>query len=405
MQGTLGRSFRLFTIAAGMVALGLSVTACEEQESAHGGAPAAPPPPEVLLTTIETKDIPVSYEYAGRVAGSREIEVRARVSGILMERTYTEGELVKQGDLLFLIDPAPYEAALAQAEAMLQQQQATLAQAEREWKRISSLFERNAVSARERDSALSTLELAKATVAGARAEVRTAKINLDYTRVEAPISGVTSQEAVSEGSLVGTGQDSSLLTRISQLDPVYVNFAVPDAESLQLRNMQESGALTLPDDGRLKVDLKLSDGSLMADAGYVDFTDSTIDQNTGTIRNRAVASNPNRDLMPGQFVRVMVKGMVLRDAVTVPQAAVLQGPKGMMVYVVDGENVAKPQPIQIGKAIGDRWLVRDGLKNGDKVIIEGVIKVRPNQPVRPVEQKPGEQKPDGQKQQAQAGNR
>ena len=405
MQGTLGRSFRLFTIAAGMVALGLSVTACEEQKSANGGAPAAPPPPEVLLTTIETKDIPVSYEYAGRVAGSREIEVRARVSGILMERTYTEGELVKQGDLLFLIDPAPYEAALAQAEAMLQQQQATLAQAEREWKRISSLFERNAVSARERDSALSTLELAKATVAGARAEVRTAKINLDYTRVEAPISGVTSQEAVSEGSLVGTGQDSSLLTRISQLDPVYVNFAVPDAESLQLRNMQESGALTLPDDGRLKVDLKLSDGSLMADAGYVDFTDSTIDQNTGTIRNRAVASNPNRDLMPGQFVRVMVKGMVLRDAVTVPQAAVLQGPKGMMVYVVDGENVAKPQPIQIGKAIGDRWLVRDGLKNGDKVIIEGVIKVRPNQPVRPVEQKPGEQKPDGQKQQAQAGNR
>lgn len=400
MQGTLGRSFRLFTIAAGMVALGLSVAACEEQKSANGGAPAAPPPPEVLLTTIETKDIPVSYEYAGRVAGSREIEVRARVSGILMERTYTEGELVKQGDLLFLIDPAPYEAALAQAEAMLQQQQATLAQAEREWKRISSLFERNAVSARERDSALSTLELAKATVAGARAEVRTAKINLDYTRVEAPISGVTSQEAVSEGSLVGTGQDSSLLTRISQLDPVYVNFAVPDAESLQLRNMQESGALTLPDDGRLKVDLKLSDGSLMADAGYVDFTDSTIDQNTGTIRNRAVASNPNRDLMPGQFVRVMVKGMVLRDAVTVPQAAVLQGPKGMMVYVVDGENVAKPQPIQIGKAIGDRWLVRDGLKNGDKVIIEGVIKVRPNQPVRPVEQKP-----DGQKQQAQAGNR
>ena len=405
MQGTLGRSFRLFTIAAGMVALGLSVAACEEQKSANGGAPAAPPPPEVLLTTIETKDIPVAYEYAGRVAGSREIEVRARVSGILMERTYTEGELVKQGDLLFLIDPAPYEAALAQAEAMLQQQQATLAQAEREWKRISSLFERNAVSARERDSALSTLELAKATVAGARAEVRTAKINLDYTRVEAPISGVTSQEAVSEGSLVGTGQDSSLLTRISQLDPVYVNFAVPDAESLQLRNMQESGALTLPDDGRLKVDLKLSDGSLMADAGYVDFTDSTIDQNTGTIRNRAVASNPNRDLMPGQFVRVMVKGMVLRDAVTVPQAAVLQGPKGMMVYVVDGENVAKPQPIQIGKAIGDRWLVRDGLKNGDKVIIEGVIKVRPNQPVRPVEQKPGEQKPDGQKQQAQAGNR
>lgn len=400
MQRTLGRALRLFTIAAGVAALGVSVAACEEQKSANGGPSAPPPPPEVLLTTIETKDIPVSYEYAGRVTGSREIEVRARVSGILMERTYTEGELVKQGDLLFLIDPAPYEAALAQTEAMLQQQQANLAQAEREWKRISALFERNAVSARERDSALSILELARASVAGARAEVRIAKINLDYTRVEAPISGVTSQEAVSEGSLVGTGQDSSLLTQISQLDPVYVNFAVPDAESLEIRNMQESGALTLPGDGRLKIDLRLSDGSLMAEAGYVNFTESTIDPNTGTIRNRAVVSNPNRDLMPGQFVRVMVKGMVLRDAVTVPQAAVMQGPQGMMVYVVDGENVAKPRPIRIGRAIGDRWQVRDGLNNGDRVIVEGVIKVRPNQPVRPAEQKQA-----GQKQQARAGDR
>ena len=401
MQGTLGRSFRLFTIAAGMVALGLSVAACEEQKSANAGAPAAPPPPEVLLKTVEAKDIPISYEYAGRVAGSREVEVRARVSGILMERTYTEGELVKQGDLLFLIDPAPYEAALAQAEAMLQQQQANLAQADREWKRISALFERNAVSARERDSALSTLELAKATVAGARAELRTARINLDYTRVEAPISGVTSQEAVSEGSLVGTGQDSSLLTRISQLDPVYVNFAVPDAESLQLRNMQESGALTLPADGRLRVDLRLSDGSAMADAGYVDFTDSTIDPSTGTIRNRAVVANPNRDLMPGQFVRVQVKGMVLRNAVTVPQVAVLQGAQGMMVYVVNGENVATPRPIRIGRAIGDSWLVQDGLKDGERVIVEGVIKVRPGQTVRPAEPKQ-----DGQKQaQAPTGTR
>ncbi|MFN3460090.1 MAG: efflux RND transporter periplasmic adaptor subunit [Oceanibaculum sp.] len=384
-----------------MVALGLSVAACEDQKSANASAPAAPPPPEVLLKTVEAKDIPISYEYAGRVAGSREVEVRARVSGILMERTYTEGELVKQGDLLFLIDPAPYEAALAQAEAMLQQQQANLAQADREWKRISALFERNAVSARERDSALSTLELAKATVAGARAELRTARINLDYTRVEAPISGVTSQEAVSEGSLVGTGQDSSLLTRISQLDPVYVNFAVPDAESLQLRNMQESGALTLPADGRLRVDLRLSDGSAMGDAGYVDFTDSTIDPSTGTIRNRAVVANPNRDLMPGQFVRVQVKGMVLRNAVTVPQVAVLQGAQGMMVYVVNGENVATPRPIRIGRAIGDSWLVQDGLKDGERVIVEGVIKVRPGQTVRPAEPKQ-----DGQKQaQAPTGTR
>lgn len=401
MQGTLGRSFRLFTIAAGMVALGLSVAACEEQKSANASAPAAPPPPEVLLKTVEAKDIPISYEYAGRVAGSREVEVRARVSGILMERTYTEGELVKQGDLLFLIDPAPYEAALAQAEAMLQQQQANLAQADREWKRISALFERNAVSARERDSALSTLELAKAAVAGARAELRTARINLDYTRVEAPISGVTSQEAVSEGSLVGTGQDYSLLTHISQLDPVYVNFAVPDAEALQLRNMQESGALTLPADGRLRVDLRLSDGSTMDDAGYVDFTDSTIDPGTGTIRNRAVVANPNRDLMPGQFVRVQVKGMMLRNAVTVPQMAVLQGAQGMMVYVVNGENVATPRPIRIGRAIGDSWLVQDGLKGGERVIVEGVIKVRPGQAVRPAEPKQ-----DGQKQaQASTGTR
>ena len=157
----------------------------------------------------------------------------------------------------------------------------------------------------------------------------------------------------------------------------------------------------LPADGRLRVDLRLSDGSAMADAGYVDFTDSTIDPSTGTIRNRAVVANPNRDLMPGQFVRVQVKGMVLRNAVTVPQVAVLQGAQGMMVYVVNGENVATPRPIRIGRAIGDSWLVQDGLKDGERVIVEGVIKVRPGQTVRPAEPKQ-----DGQKQaQAPTGTR
>lgn len=389
MHAPLGRKSRHF-VAAGLMALLGAVSAYTGTAAAQGGPGGGPgggqmPPPEVVVRAVQPKDMPLSYEFAGRVNGSREVEIRARVAGILLERTYTEGETVKQGDLLFLIDPAPYEAAVARAEAMVQQEQARLAQAEREWKRIASLFERNAVSARERDETLSTLELARATVAGARAELRTARINLDYTKVEAPISGVTSLEVLSEGSLVGTGMDNSLLTRITQLDPVYVNFGVPDAEMIALYNLMDSGALRMQSRDKIAVQVKLGSGVMHPQNGMVNFTDSSIDPQTGTIRMRASVPNPDKRLLPGQFVRIALQDIVLKDAIAVPQASVLQAAQGMIVYVVNDKSVAEPRPVRIGQALGSEWVIREGLKPGERVVTEGMIKVRPGAPVKVVE--------------------
>lgn len=380
MQAPHGRKSGHFLVH-GLLALALTMTAFAGEALAQGG-PGQMPPPEVAVKIVEPVDVPLNYEFAGRVTGSREVEIRARVSGILLERTYIEGERVEQGDLLFLIDPAAYEAAVARAEAMLQQEQARLAQADREWKRIASLFERNAVSARERDETLSAVELARATVAGARAELRTAKINLDYTRVTAPISGVTSLETLSEGSLVGTGSGDSLLTRITQLDPVYINFAVPDSEMMALYALMDAGALRMPARDRIGVAVKLGNSTVYPNDGQVNFTDSTIDTQTGTIRMRASVPNPDKRLLPGQFVRVALKDIVLKNALTVPQASVLQAAQGMIVYVVDDKDIAHPTPVKIGQAIGQEWVIREGLTAGARVVTEGMIKVRPGAPVK-----------------------
>lgn len=342
-----------------------------------GGPQGGMPPAEVTITTVAPADVPVTFEYAGRTAGFREVEIRARVSGILLKRTYAEGQLVRAGDVLFVIDPAPFQAALAQA-------QATYNQAERDWNRSAKLFEQKALSARERDQSLSAYEQAKA-------QLKTARINLNYTTVIAPITGVTSVEAMSEGSLVMA--DQSLLTRLTQLDPLYVNFAYPDTESTQQRRDLASGRLTMPDDRRLKAEIHFGDGTVYPQEGDIDFTDSIIDPQTGSVRARAILPNPSASLLPGQFVRVVVKGFVRRNAITIPDQAVIQGPQGAMVYVVDAADKAQVRPVVLGPLNGTVRLVESGLNAGDRVVYEGMIKVRPDSLVKPVEGKPGEPAP------------
>ncbi len=367
-------------LAVGILAGALSLFA--------GGAPparaqAGPPPPEVAAVVVQPRDVPLSFEYAGRVIGSREVEVRARVGGILLERTYVEGAAVKQGDVLFRIDPEPYQVRLARAEAQLRQEQARLMQADRNWKRIEPLYQRETASGRDRDEALSALDLARASVAVAEAEVKAAKIDLAYTQVTAPISGVTSRETMSEGSLVGTGGGTGVgngsLTRITQLDPVYVNFAIPDAEAATYREAIETGSVTAPADGQLSVDVRTANGSVLVSGGRLNYTDSTVDPRTGTIRARAVVPNPDGRLLPGQFVRAVVTGMTLRQAITVPQKAVMQGPQGPFVYVVPGEGVVQPQvrPVTLGRTVGGDFVVGAGLQGGERVVTEGVIKIHP----------------------------
>lgn len=369
-----GPAVVLSTIAA------LALAACDGAESntpaQHQGGQM--PPAQVSVVEATPRNLPLSYEYAGRVAGSKSVEVRARVQGILLERTYVEGARVEAGDLLFRIDPDTYKAAVAEAEASVAEARANLAKADRDWARGSKLFQQNAISASERDQLLSARDLARASLASAEARLDTARINLGYTEVRAPIDGVTSIEEVSEGSLVGTGSTDSLLTTITRLDPVYINFSVPDSErQRQLRLM----AATPTREQKLDVAVKV-EGRDEVMRGQVNFADSTIDPATGTVRLRAEVANPDEALMPGQFVRVSLQGLTLPNAIAVPQEAVQQGPNGTFVYVVEEGSKAGVRPVVLGPTIGKDWVVEQGLASGDDVIVSGTIKVRPGAPVQ-----------------------
>ncbi len=339
----------------------------------------APPPPSVSTVNVVPTSIPLSYEYAARISAFRQTEVRARVSGILLKRNFIEGAEVKAGDVLFLIDPAPYEAALGQAEAVLKQAQAQLNQGLREEKRNISLFDQNVGSEKSRDDAISTRELAEASVASAQAQVQTAKLNLSYTKVTAPIDGITSLEQVSEGSLIST--DSSLLTSITQLDPVYVNFSFSDSEAREIRHLVDLKKAKSPD-LTLRVKLTFGDGSTYDHEGLVDFTSATVDVNTGTIQARAVVDNPERQLIPGQFVRATVSGVTADAAIVIPEVALMQSPQGQFVYTVGKDGKAKINSVTLGQKVGSNWIVTSGLTAGEQLITEGVIKVRPGSPVQ-----------------------
>ncbi len=339
------------------------------------------PPPQVTVVDVKPQTVALSYEYAARISAFRQVDVRARVGGILLKRNFIEGAEVKAGDVLFLIDPASYQAALAQAKAQLQQAQAQLTQAQREEKRNITLFDQNAVTQKSRDDAISTRELAEAAVAAAQAQVQTAQLNLDYTMVTAPVGGITSLEQVSEGSLIGTTGDTGLLTSITQLDPVYVNFSFSDAEAAEVRRLIDMKKAK-GEAPNLGVKISFGDGSSYDHDGVVDFTSSSIDVSTGTLQARAVVDNPDRRLLPGQFVRAKVTGVSLDNAITIPEVALMQSPQGQFVYTIDQDGKAHVNPVTLGQKVGNSWLVLSGLKAGDKLITEGIIKVRPGAPVQ-----------------------
>lgn len=337
--------------------------------AANAAAGQTPPPAAVTVKTVKQQDVSLVYEYAGRTTGSREVEIRPRITGILVKRTYTEGQAVKEGDILFKIDAAPFEATLSQAQARFNE-------AERNWKRGETLREQKAFSDREFDEAQSTFKQAQS-------ELKTAQINLSYTVIRAPISGTTSKEGMSEGSLVQA--DSSLLTRVSQLAPLYVDFSMPDAEALLQRQQIANGTISLPEDKKVIAEIHLGDGTIYPQTGSVDFTDSIIDPQTGTVRARAVIPNPDGSLLPGQFVRVVLKGMTKKNSFVVPDQAVMQGPQGTFLYVVTPDNKTGIAPVTLGLLNNKSRIVETGLKGGEKVIVEGMIKTRPDAPIAPTE--------------------
>lgn len=366
-------SFRLSVLSAVTAAAAVLPVAALAQ--APGGA--AAPPPAVSVLKVQSKTIPVAYEYAGRVAASRQVEVRARVGGILLDRAFEEGARVAPNQVLFRIDAQQYEAEVALARAQVQQQQATLSQARRTEDRSRALTRSGAVSTATLDDAVSARELAEAQVAAAEAQLQTANLSLQYATVKAPVGGITSLEQVPEGSLISV---NALLTQISQLDPIYVNFSAADTEAEAIRRLIENGAAS----GKLNdltVKVSFGDGSVYGQTGSIDFTSSSIDTETGTILSRAILANPKNQLLPGQFVRVAINGLTLDDAIVIPAKALMQGAQGTFVYTVDEKSLAQIRPIKLGREVGTDIVVTDGLKNGDRIITEGVIKVRPNAPV------------------------
>ncbi len=370
---------KLLTVGLTTLALSIALTGCKKEE-----APQAPPALPVTLLTVQAQDVPVQFEYVGQAAGSREVEVRARVGGILQKRLFTEGRPVKAGDVLFQLDPAPFKAAYDQANAAMAIEQAQLTRTKQDFDRIVPLYNEQAVSRKDYDDAKAAYGAAQASVAASRARLEEARINLGYTRVVAPISGVTSLEAVSEGSLItNTSAEGSLLTKISQLDPLYVNFSISEGDSLKLRQMFQSGQLTLINGNNYVATIRTGDGQIYEHEGIVSFTDNIVDTSSGSVKARAVFPNPVGDIMPGQFVRVILKGAERANVLTVPQKAVLSSQQGNTVWVMDKEGKAQPRQVVLGEESGDRVIVESGLNVGDQVVIDNLMKIRaPGTPIQ-----------------------
>ena len=333
----------------------------------------APPPPEVIVQTVEKNPVPLDLTYTARTVGSREVEVRARVGGILIKRRYEEGGSVKQGQPMFQIDPEPVRARLASARADVAVAKARLEEARRQHDRVLPLFEKNAVSQSRRDEVVSAFEVAQASLAAAQSAQRMAELDLEYTDVRAPISGLTSREVMSEGSLVSTEQSSSLLTKIVQVDPLYIEFSVPESEAAIIRGSLAPANHVAPPTVRLV----LENGKEYPDSAKVTFVDNAVDLNSGTVRVRAVLKNAEAQLIPGQFIRARVEGVQLSNVVSIPRKAVMSSAQGQFIWLVNGEQKVEFRPVQVGRSFGNNIIVTEGLAPGDRYIVEGVLKVQP----------------------------
>lgn len=377
-----------YLLGAVSLATLLVLSACGKGNGGAQQGAGAPPPMEIGTVTITpTKEVIVN-ELPGRLEATRIAEVRARVAGIVLQRAFREGSDVKAGQLLFKIDPAPFQADYNSAKANLERDEANLYQARMLAERYEPLVKANAVSKQEYDNAVASYKQAQAAVSATRAALDRAKLSLDYATVTAPISGRIGRALVTEGALVGQGEVTPLAV-IQRLDPVYANFTQSVAQLSQLRAAFDSGKIKQVAPNEARVSLVLDDGSRYPLTGKLLFSDVTVDQSTGQVTLRAEFPNPNNVLLPGMYVRVRVEQGIDEAALTVPQQAVQRGANGdASVYVVGAENKIEPRPVKTGAAVGDRWIVTQGLKPNDVVVVEGFQKVRPGAQVKPVPWKP-----------------
>ncbi len=344
--------------------------------------PAAPAVPEVAVLTMTTSNVALNIALPGRTAPFLLAEVRARVDGIVQERRFTEGADVRKGEPLYLIDPAPYRAAVKSAEAELQRAQATLASNVSQLNRNRVLVKENAVSKQEFETAEAAQLEAAADVAAARAALDVARINLGYTTVTAPIAGRSSVSAVTQGAYVQGGA-ATLLTTIQQIDPMYVDLQQSSSEGLVLRREIAAGRVRMDGGNAARVSLQLEDGSTYSRSGMLEFSGVTVDQATGSVTLRARFPNPDKLLLPGMFVRASVSQGVRQDVLRVPAPAVTRTPQGTAtVMLVGPDNKAALRTVRTGALVDGHWLVDEGLEEGERVIVSGVQKLRPGTVVR-----------------------
>ena len=366
---------------AGILIAGVIVTGCGKKNKDN-----RPPsgPPEVGVVVVKPERVALTTELPGRTAAYMIAEVRPQVSGIIQKRVFTEGSDVKAGQVLYQIDPATYQAAYASAKAAESRAEATLSTVRLKAERYRDLVKIKAVSQQDNDDAQASLKQAEADVAATKAAVETARINLAYTRVTAPISGRIGRSTVTNGALVTANQPAALAT-IQQISTMYVDVVQSSSDILRLKQSLASGLLKKDNAGQARVKLLLEDGTPYPVSGTLKFSEVTVDQSTGSVTLRAVFSNPKQTLLPGMFVRAILEEGVNDQAILVPQRGVTRDPKGeAMVFVVGAEEKVEPRIIKVARTVGDNWLVSDGLKTGDRIILEGIQKARPGTQVKAV---------------------
>jgi len=358
---------------------GLMLTGCGKSKAA---APPASGPPEVGIVVVKPERVALTTELSGRTVPHLIAEVRPQVSGIIQKRLFTEGGDVKAGQVLYQIDPASYQAAYASAKASQSRVEASLVSLRLTEERYRDLVKIRAVSQQDYDNASAALQQAEAELAVAKAAVDTARINLAYTKISAPISGRIGRSAVTDGALVTANQSAALAT-IQQLDSMYVDVTQSTADLLKLKQNLSKGVLKKS--GSAQVKLLLEDGSPYPLSGALKFSEVTVEQSTGSVTLRAVFPNPGQALLPGMFVRAVLEEGVNDSAILIPQRGVSRNPKGeAVVMVVGAEDKVEPRPVKVVRTVGDSWLVSDGLKAGDRVILEGFQKARPGTQVKAV---------------------
>lgn len=369
------------------VALAALVAGCSKEEAKPQQAQQRPAP-EVTVMTIVPRDIPFSPSFVAQTESSQQVNIVARVSGFLDKIAYQEGDLVKEGQLLFQLDPKPFQAQLEAARGELMSQQARFTTSQANLGRVKPLAQENALSQADLDKAQGEFDASKAAVFSAQAKVTEAELNLSYATIRSPVNGLASRSQQRQGAFVNAMSESANLTYVAAVHPIWVNFSISQNQAAKWRKEVQSKQLIMPRDNQYEVDIVLSDGTPYPYRGKISFADPSFSQDTGSFMVRAVLPNPNLELRPGMFVTAFIKGPMRPNAIVVPQLAVQQGPNGHLVYVAKPDGVAEIRPVVVGDYFGEQDIVIvTGLAAGDRVVVDGVLKVVPGQPVKATETK------------------